>query len=185
MLKEKEGIVPILVLTIVALIMATLLAITNAVTKPKIDAAKVSAYKEAMEALMPEANAFENIKGVDVDGVKDIFLCKKGSEPLGYVVIAETQGYGGSLPVITAFKSDKTLAGIFSSKTAETPNYGKKIEEADYQKQFKGMAATQPFTIGSESGATHFDQISGATITSKALKKALNASLKALQGLGY
>lgn len=186
MLKEKEGIWPVLVLTVITIITALLLSLTYGATKDKIAANDLGDAEIVMKELMPEADSFKKAEDSEIDGVTGIYEALKGSEQLGYIVLSEASGYGGPVPIITAFLPDKTLAGMsVSESNGETPGFGKNAESPDYQAQFKGLPADKEFTFSGEGGKTNFDQVAGATATSTAIQSALNKALMALQAIGY
>lgn len=186
MLKDKEGLWPVLVLTVITIITALLLSLTYGATKDKIAANDLGDAEIVMKELMPEADSFKKAEDSEVDGVTGIYEALKGSDQLGYIVLSEASGYAGPVPIITAFLPDKTLAGMsVSQSNGETPGFGKNAEAPEYQAQFKGLPADKEFTFSGESGKTNFDQVAGATATSTAIKDALNKALMALQAIGY
>lgn len=184
MLKDREGFSPAIVLTVICIITAFLLSMTYGATKDKISANTLGEQGIAMKVLLPEADSFPEAPKSDVKGVTGFYEAKKGSETIGYIVMSEGTGYGGKVPVIVAFNLDKTLAGVTIAGTQETPGFGKLAEEPAYQEQFKGLPADKEFTFSEESDKTDFDQVSGATATSTAIRDALNNAFKAVQALG-
>lgn len=184
MLKDKEGIWPALILTAICVITAMLLSVTYGATKDRIAANSLGEAGEAMQALMPEADDFVPAAESEVDGVTGVYEAMSGSDRVGYVVMSESNGYGGAVPVIVAFKSDNTLAGISIAGTSETPGFGKAAEAPAYQEQFKGLPADKEFTFSGEADKTSFEQVSGATVTSSAIQKALNQAVSAVKALG-
>lgn len=186
MLKEKEGLWPAIVLTTICIITAFMLSLAYGATKDKIAANELGDTEIVMQELMPDADSFKKADDSEIEGVTGIYEALKGSEVLGYIVLSESNGYGGPVPVITAFKSDKTLAGLSIAKSnGETPGFGKLAEEPAFQDQFKGMPADKEFSFSGDADKTKFDQVSGATVTSGAIQTALNNALKAVQALGY
>ncbi len=184
MLKDREGFTPAIVLTVVCIITAFLLAMTYGITKEKIDANALGEQGIAMQELFTDADAFTPAAKSEVNGITGLYEAKKGGSVVGYVAIAEATGFGGKVPVMVGFNTDKTLAGVSIKNTLETPGYGKKSEEASYQAQFKGKPADKEFSFKGEAGKTPFDQVSGATITSTAIQAALNSAVQAVQALG-
>lgn len=181
MLKDRDGFSPAVVLTLTCVLAAFLLAMTYGITKDTIAANILREQEIAMQALLPDADNFVELPESEVKGVSKLFEVKKGLETIGYVVMSEGRGYGGKVPVIVAFNLDQTLIGITIPRTQETPGFGKKVESPAFQKQFKGLPADKEFTFSKESGKTHFDQATRATVTSKAIREALNNALKAFK----
>ena len=183
MLKDREGFSPVVVLTLICVITAFLLAMTYGVTKDKIASNTLGEQGIAMKGLVPDADNFVEAPKSEVKGVTKLYEAKKGAETIAYIVMSEGVGYGGRVPVIVAFNLDETLAGVTIAGTSETPGFGKAAEDPTYQEQFKGLPADKEFTFSEESEKTDFDQVSGATATSTAIRDALNNALKAVQAL--
>ena len=109
--------------------------------------------------------------------------------------VVEGEGAGGSISVIPMTgpglwgeieavigldQSLKVLTGVDFTRQNETPGLGARISEEWFRKQFRGK--TGPFTMVPEGtdgeGRNEFDAITGATITSTAVKDILNKALK-------
>lgn len=187
MLKNKGGIVPTAVLTVICIITALLLAVTYSLTKDAIAEAALGETKVQMQALFPDADKFE---AIDITALQEkdenlisAYSAKKGDEVVGILVQAQSKGYGGQLPILAGIKADKTLAGVKISNTVESPGIGKRVEEEDFQKQFEGMAADKGYSIEESETTTKIDGISGATFSSKAVAKALTSAVKAADEL--
>ena len=183
MLKDKDKNSPAVVLTVVCVMMTFLLAMTYGVTKDIIANNIRLEQETAMKALLPDADSFVEVPVSEVKGAANLFEVNKNSKIIGYVVMSEGKGYGGKFPVVVAFNLGQTLVGVRITGTRETPGFGKQVEEPAYLEQFKGMPAVQEFTYSKESGKTHFDQVTRATITSKGLRNALNNALKVFQAI--
>lgn len=102
--------------------------------------------------------------------------------------------YGAGLwgPVwgyIAVNPDNKTIAGAYFDHESETPGLGGKIkDDPSFRAQFAGKiidyAAGQPFAIikgGAKGQANAVDAITGATMTSKGLDKAISEWLKAYE----
>ena len=87
---------------------------------------------------------------------------------VGYVITSAAKGYGGDIEWMTAFDTEGTIVGAKVLSQSETAGLGAKVEEDWFQAQFKGH--------NDELTPDNIDMISGATISSKATIKALNAA---------
>lgn len=183
MLKDKGGIVPTVVLTLTCVITALLLALTYSATKDTIAAASLGAQGEAMKVLFADADTFAPIDVAGLQGeipeLTGAFEAKKGNDVIGTVIQTTAKGYGGDIPVMTGFKADNTLSGIKITETQESPGIGKKIEEPAFQDQFVGKPGDKEFALKASGDQTAVDQVAGATISSGAVMKAMNAAVKA------
>ncbi len=193
MLKEREGMMPAIVLTIVCVITGLLLAFTNNVTKDKIALAEQNAAMEQMRALLPEASEFtalteeeltELTEGENIKGLTSVFEAKADGEMKGYVFTAETKGYGGMLPLMLAVRNDGTISGMSIMTNEETPGLGKKVESPDFTNQFNEKPADKNFNYRDPSDSQQkMDAVTGATISSASVMSSVNKALKAYRAL--
>lgn len=165
----NEFVKPVVVLVAICLIASALLAVTNNVTAPIIEASTQAEANATRQALLPEASGFSAVEGVSVEGVSDVY---KADNDVGYVISASAQGYGGDVPVMVAFDENGSIAAVQFMDNDETPGMGKKVQEESFYGQFAGMAA-EPFTLDD------IDAITGATISSNAAVEAINSAIQA------
>ncbi len=159
---------PIVVLSLAAVIVTGALAATNSVTKPIIDAAIAAAQEAARTELFPEATGFTKVDGT-FDGVSDIY---KTNDDNGTVITCSAKGYSSTIVVMVAFENDGTIKQIKITEQAETAGVGTKVQsEPSFAESFAGISGA--FTVDD------IDAITGATISSKAVTKAVNAAVAA------
>jgi len=106
------------------------------------------------------------------------------NEPVALIIPATTyDGYSGKINIIVAVKRDGHIIGVRTITHSETPGLGDKIDlsNGNWIMIFDGKSISNTprklWTISKEGGK--FDQISGATITSKAVIR------KVFQALSY
>ncbi|NLL72485.1 MAG: FMN-binding protein [Clostridiales bacterium] len=117
----------------------------------------------------------EDLPGaIDVSGAEGIVAAREitdgGGNVTSYSVTAEATGFNAGFPITmeVIFENDAlTIQEVKLISHAETPGYGKKMEEDNYLDQFKGMTATDAESI---------DVISGATVTTNALVDLVNTA---------
>lgn len=107
----------------------------------------------------------------------------QNSEAVGLIIPATTQnGYSGEIKLIVAASRDGQIIGVRILKHSETPGLGDKIDIStdNWILAFNGRSlsntAEKSWTVRRDGG--EFDQISGATITSKSV---ITQVLKALK----
>ncbi len=161
----NDFIKPVLVLVIICVIASFLLAATNGVTEPIIEKAKIAQAEATRKELLPKATSFSQI-ACDTANVESVYKDDGGS---GFVVTSYANGYGGRLTVTVGFNPDGSIISIKVDASGETATVGGKAALPEYTDLYKG--ATQ--------SADGIDTISGATISSKAVKKAVNAAFEA------
>lgn len=102
-------------------------------------------------------------------------------ELVGFVLPCEGAGLWGTIEAVVGLQSDgTTLTGFDVIRQNETPGLGGRIDEDWFREQFRGKRG--PFTMapeGTKSGQGQFDAITGATITSTAVRTMLNRLLAA------
>lgn len=159
---------PVVVLFTICLVVSGLLAVTNNITAPIIAENALKAEQAALLELLPDATSFTEVEGVEMENVNKVY---SSDNNVGYVITSAAKGYGGDIEWMTAFDTEGTIVGAKVLSQSETAGLGAKVEEDWFQAQFKGH--------NDELTPDNIDMISGATISSKATIKALNAARKA------
>ncbi len=113
----------------------------------------------------------------------NVYRARKSGEPVGVVFMPiPAKGYNGTIQLSIGILHDGTLAGVQVLTHKETEGLGGNIHQnkTDWLKMFEqqSFAATpaEAWAVKSESG--NFDQISGATITSRGVINAVKNSLE-------
>ena len=88
----------------------------------------------------------------------------------GTVVYGAAQGMLSEIRVAVFFDTNDTILGIVADCSQETPDLGTKAGEEDFTSQFAGVTS-----------ADGVDTIAGATISSTAVKDAVNLAIANLQ----
>ena len=95
----------------------------------------------------------------------------------GWVLTRTGPGLWGDITMVVGFAADRErLTGIEFLKQSETPGLGARVSEAWFKQQFRGKRG--PFTTvgeGEPAKENEFDAVTGATITSNAVKAIVNA----------
>ena len=162
----KENIKSVVVLTVICLVVASLLAVTNFYTAPIIEEHKANAANESLTIVMPEATGFEEI--VLPEGspatVKNLY---KETSGLGYVAILGTtsQYSSGEMGITVGFTADGKISGISLTSYMESKDFG-----ADYPETY----------IGQDSALGGVDTVAGVTYSSTAFKNAISDAFTVL-----
>ncbi len=111
-----------------------------------------------------------------INGVAQLI---SGNNTYGYVVtVTSKEGYGGDIQFTVGFDMDGKVTGISMLSISETAGLGMKAKEKDFLDKYVGKAGGN-FVVNKDntSGATNeIDAISGATITTRAVTKGVNAA---------
>ncbi len=172
-MKPSISIRPTLILALICLLSTLLLAGLNRLTTPIITENEEQTANETYAALLPNADGFTALS-CNIDGVTAVMKADNGT---GYVITAQSRGYGGQVPAAVAFSPDGTILGVTMMDNSETPGLGQKVTENTFSGQFTGRTAAE-FTIDD------IDAITGATISSKAAVSAINLAIEAYQEIG-
>lgn len=185
----KEKYFPTISLFAICLVTTFLLALVYSVTKDTIAVRAEEAAGEARMAVMADADRFELLEGeeaADTEGViLAVYGAYSGSELVGYVFDAETNGYGAAIRSIIGVTADKTeISGLRITESSETPGLGAHIADANFYEQFAGTGGTgATLTVVKlvTDPNSEIEAISAATISSNAVTRAANAALRTAQ----
>ena len=164
---------PIVVLSVICVVITGALALTNDITKPIIDEATRAAQEKARQELLPDAEGFTRVDGINVDNVTEVYTADNG---VGAVVTSSAKGYGGTMTVMVGFAADGTICRIKVTEQAETKGIGSKVAgDPAFWSRYEGVKAELPVEV---------DALSGATVSSKALNAAVNSAVAAYNAMG-
>lgn len=186
-----------LVLFLITVVAGALLGLVNQVTLEPIAKSKQKAKEEAYQVVFADSSKFEEnseindkLASATFDGaeVTEVLEAKDADgNTLGYVMnLTAKEGYGGDITFTIGVTTEGTMTGLSVLSHSETAGLGANCTTESFQSQFVGLKG--PEITYSKEGASadnEFDAISGATITSKALTKAINAGLGFLSENGY
>ncbi len=161
----NEYIKPVVVLVVICLVSSFVLASVNQVTAPIIDEQKNAAIYAAMRELLPDATKFNELP-CEVNNVSAFYEDEGAS---GYIAVAYAKGYHSDVTVTAAFDAGGAVIGLNVDASGETTTIGAKVAEPSYTESF----------IGARGTADGVDALAGATVSSKALKRALNSAMTA------
>lgn len=180
-----------IILTAITLISGIALGGVYEITKAPIAQAQEDAKQEAYKEVFQDAEEFkaldvdakeaeQAVKDAGVDGavINEAAEAQKGGETIGYVVTAtDKNGYGGDIQLSVGIQSDGTVTGISILSISETAGLGMNADTPEFKKQYADKK-TEQFYVDKDGGeGEQIDSISGATITTRAVTGAVNASL--------
>lgn len=183
--KAKEIIVPAVSLFLICVVVTALLALTNAVTAPKIDALAVETQDASKKQVLSSADSFSEEKQVEKDGVSYTYydgLTSDGSV-VGYVFVTSAKGYGGDISVMVGVLGDGTVAGVNILSINETAGLGMNAKNQSFLDQFLGKSGEIGVAKNNPSD-TEIQALTGATITSSAMATAVNTALSLYAEIG-
>lgn len=174
--KIKEILIPTLVLTAIGLVVATLLGLTNLITKERIFALEA---KNETVAISKVIEGETSAATVDSDGSKHTYyIAKKDEKVVGYAFKTSANGYGGTVKVIVGINTDGAVTGIeITDISGETPGLGQNVAKADFSLQFKEKNKALS-VVKQNPSSNEIKAVTGATISSRAVTTAVNTALE-------
>ena len=157
-------------LMLFALVAALLLALVNAVTAGRIEAntrAKVTAARQEVIGDYAFEDAEAEIEGYAC--ITGVYRALDGEECKGYVYELESRGYGGTIYLCVGVDMNGIVTGVKVSNHVETKGLGTDAEKK-FMGAFTGLEAK-------EGGALQVDAMSGATVSSDAVRKAVDEAI--------
>jgi electron transport complex protein RnfG len=180
------------ILFLFAITGTALVAFTYENTRDRIAANERATLLRKLHVLVgPEChdnNLFEDtvlISNPELFGTTDpvaVYRARQGSRPVALVLPAVApDGYNGTIKLLVGINHDGSLAGVRVFSHHETPGLGDAIEEdrSNWIYGFDGKSLDDPATdhwLVTKDGG-YFDQLTGATITPRAIVKAVKKSL--------
>lgn len=189
-MKSKDNnfhnfVAPILVLVIICFVVTFALAMTYGVTKPVIDKNTLAAANEARADIMPQAKGkFEEVKTKHLVLEKNkVFVddVYKASNGAGCVITVESNSYGGLLTAMVGIDKDGAITKVKVTNASDTPGVGTRAQEPGHLKQYNGLKKLGNEQIKSDPTVQH---VSGASISSEAIHKAVFCALKQFNNMG-
>jgi electron transport complex protein RnfG len=177
----------VLVLTLIAAGAGLILSLVESVTREPIAEQRRQETLKALKAVLPpidnspDADTVSLVIGVDKKGrdVSRTFYRGRQGEALSGVAFKVTapDGYSGNIEIMVGVDAEGTVSGVEILNHAETPGLGSKITEGWFKEQFKGKAlAGADWRVKKDGG--EFDQITGATISPRAVVGAIRKGLE-------
>ncbi len=193
---NKTGLKPathiIIPLAILALACATLLTVANHFTREKITANAREFQLRVIDTVMlldHNNELYDDFIEVSEPGyfgnadTVTVFRARMDDQPVGVVLMPVTaKGYSGRIQLLIGIAFDGALLAVRVLKHHETEGLGDRIDQnkSDWINRFSGISLDntplEDWSVESDGG--DFDQLSGATITSRGVINAVRKSLE-------
>ncbi len=187
MQKNENPVVLSFVLLLIAVVVAFLLAFTNSVTKDKIAENTLKEQNAAKQEVLSGATYFTEVEHAPkTDIVKVVYEGKSNTGDLvGWCVNVAPYGYGGALDLMVGILPDGTISGIMVVSHSETAGLGAKAQDPAFYEKFLGKAADGGIEVikSGEPKENEIVALSGATVTSRAVTKGVNAAAEAVNAV--
>ena len=189
-----------LVLLIIAGVAGVGLSLVDRITKGPIAEAQSKRLEEGQKLAFPSASSFGELKKLETDGrtIEYYEVFDESKNVIGYELLYSVGGYQSRIKVLTGIEPDGKVVAIRVLEQAETPGLGAEVdalpsnqsllcaivslfspepekEESSipwFQAQFSGKTPEDLIVVKTKD-PKHITALSGATITSTAVTKAV------------
>ena len=181
-----------LILAAIAAVCTTLVALTYALTEARIAANEQAwlerSLKPALAGVSYDNNLTESALTIpaphELPGIEAALVYRaynQGSPVAALFVVSATDGYAGPIRLLIGVDDTGTVTAARVLKHRETPGLGDFIDSAksNWIDQFERKSLVNPdralWALRRDDG--EFDQVTGASVTSRAVVKAINETL--------
>jgi electron transport complex protein RnfG len=177
----------VLVLTALTVVAGLILSLVDGMTREPIARQLRLQTLKAIKAVLPAVdndpagdtvalNIGKDRKGKEIKRI--FYRGRKGGDLIGVAFkVVSHEGYGGDIDIMVGVHPDGVVTGIEILSDLETPGLGARISEPKFKDQFKGKSLTNADWRVKRDGG-QFDQITGATISPRAVVKAVKLGLE-------
>ena len=169
-----------------------LIAVTNAAWAPRIEQNKIEKLNRLMSSLLPEGKKFELNTEFEIKSLKGKQLksnlykaLSDANDCLGWAFNVSGPGFADKIELVVAVDRDfDKFAGYAVLTSNETPGFGDRIKLPDYRNQFAGAPAAELELVKTgkpEKIDSQIVAITGATVSSDAVVKIINNSVKQIK----
>ena len=179
---KNDIIKQVAVLLAICIIIQLALSLTNKITKDKIAELDEKNSRETMADLFEADNFTEYEFG---ENEFNYYTAVKDGNIIGYIFKTAEKGYGGDVSVMTAVNTDGTVKSVaILDVSNETPGLGQNAAKESFYSQYADKkSGISLVKNGAESDKNEVNAVTGATITSTAVNKAVNTALKQFESV--
>ena len=173
-------------LAVAALITSAALALASRATGPAIAAAEAHDLQQSLSQVLPGRYDNDLLKDSVLlpgpDGEVTVYRARRAGKVEAVVFQVVGKGYAGRIVCMMGVDKDGHVLGVRVIKHAETPGLGDKIDPAKadwihaFEGKFLGDPPAEKFAVKKDGGV--FDQFAGATITPRAVVRAVKGGLE-------
>jgi electron transport complex protein RnfG len=182
-----------LLLGLFAVVTVGLVTITQQATATRIVAAERAAKSQTLSQLLPVGSFDNQLQDSQMSlganpllgthSAKAAYLATLKGLPSAVILqVTAPDGYSGAIHLLVAISARGQLIGVRVLKHKETPGLGDKIElaKSPWLHSFDGKSLSDPAELGwaVKKDQGQFDQFAGATITPRAVVKAVHQALQ-------
>ncbi|NLC25730.1 MAG: FMN-binding protein [Fastidiosipila sp.] len=192
----ERGFMPALILTIIAIVSVAMLALTESITADARAEQQQFLADTNKRIIFSEADSFPAEKldnagaslpdghVIDLSGdesvIDAVYLVEEDEEIVGLLISANPLGYSGRVGLLLGYDLEGNFVNLTVDAQSQTAGLGTKIATEEFTRQFNDFSARDTLTTSPDQGF-QVDVISGATISSNAVIKGINAANTAVK----
>lgn len=175
MKKENKGLVAAVTLFVITAVMALALAVVNGITADRIARIQEEKTRQALSGVLAEGVTLEEELPEFPDETGLVKAAYSTTD--GYVIQVTPAGYGGAIDMVVGVSGEGTVTGIEIVSHSETASLGANIAQGSKGEAFRGQFVNQSGTLAVTKDGGSIDALTGATVSSRAVTKGVNAAL--------
>ncbi len=188
---QREALISAAILALFAVVGSGALAAAHWATKERIaDNERQAVIRQLQEILPP--GSYDNAlledsrelvlpERISPKGPDTVYIARRDGQAVAAILpVTAPNGYNGAIDLLVGIRRDGTLAAVRVVKHRETPGLGDGIDASrgDWIHQFDGRSLNNPQRWAVRKDGGSFDQLTGATITPRAVVKAVHGALE-------
>lgn len=167
----KEVAVSALTLAVIAGAMTAALALTNAVTKDRIEKINRQAQSDLRKQVI-DADTFEEKRFTENGEEVSYYAAKKGNQPVGFVFTVSSTGKSSGLVVMTGISTEGKVTGVVVVEDNETAGFVDMVRKGGLLDRIAGWSSDLKLKLGE-----NIDGVSQATKTAKGITDGVNTAM--------
>ncbi|NTW96814.1 MAG: FMN-binding protein [Erysipelotrichaceae bacterium] len=152
-----------LFLALASALAGAVLAGVNSITSPIIEEQKIAAVKATLKEIFPSATEFAEVKFEDASGKVNNVYEAKGQ---GFALKVTVQGYKDIITFLIGYDLNGEAVGFKVVSINDTPGIGMRIGDQEFADLVIGSSVPTPV-----------DTLAGATVSSSAVVKGIEAAI--------
>ncbi len=162
----------VLTLVVIAVVSAGAMSYVNKITAPIIAQRDAQKLQNALGEVL-KADGFSVISETES---LTVYEAVTAGEISGYCIVNLSAGYGGDLKIMTGVDLNGAVTGVSILSHSETAGLGANADKPEFKEQYKGK--TSEISVSkTKASENEIKALSGATVTSEAVTKAVNEAI--------
>lgn len=174
----------IMVLTCICLISGVLMAFVYGLTEEPINRARENSRMEAIQRVLPPAESVPQLEEATFTyndkTLQTVTASNNGKHIATVLQVSTSAGYGGDIEIMVGILPDGAVQGVAILNHKETPGLGANIDTPEFCGIFKTRTLNNTDWRVKKDGGD-IDEITAATISSRAVTDAVKFALEAYQ----